>query len=92
MKVPVQYTINFGKADDSDQAIWEIVLTQEEAAAYQAAVSRGDDPNDLPELRDALQRAADEIEAQEAAICSELGEENCLDNGCTITVHFADLN
>ena len=92
MNVQLQYTISFGKLDAGDPIPWEIELTAEEAAVWQTAVERGEDPNDLPQLQEVLDRAREEIETQEAAVCEELGEENLLDEGCTVTVCFAEAD
>ncbi len=88
MKVTVQYAIEFGKCDLSDWMPWEIELNQEEEAAYHDAVSREDNLNDVPELEDVLSRARDEIEEHEAAVCEELGEDDLLEDGCSVYVQF----
>lgn len=90
MKLTVLYSIEFGKCDVSDWMPWEIELTPEEDAAYNDAVSREDDLNDVPELQDVLSRAQDEIEEHEAAVCKELGEENVLEDGCILRVQFSE--
>lgn len=88
MKVTVQYAIEYGKCDVSDWMPWDIELTPEEEAAYNDAVAREDDLNDVPELQDVLSRAQDEIEEHEAAVCKELGAENVLEDGCIMRVQF----
>lgn len=90
MKLTVLYSIEFGKCDVSDWMPWEIELTPEEDAAYNDAVSREDDLNDVPELQDVLSRAQDEIEEHEVAVCKELGEENVLEDGCILRVQFSE--
>ena len=89
MKVTVQYAIEFGKCDVSDWIPFDVELTPEEEATYKDAIARGDDPNEVPELYEVLNRAREEIEANEAAVCEELDEEDLLeDDGCTVYVQF----
>lgn len=79
MNVPIRYAFSFGKCDTTDWIPGTVDLTQEEAATYADAVSRGDALEDVAELEDALQRAADAIE-----------EEQPLDDGVDLFVEFAD--
>ena len=90
MNVTVQYAIEFGKCDVSDWMPFDVELTPEEEATYKAAISRGDDPNEVPELYEVLNRARDEIEEHEAAVCEELGEENAMEDGCILRVQFLE--
>lgn len=65
MTVQLRYGVTFGKCDSSDWIDWEIDLTDEEATAYNKAVENELPLNDVPELKDALHRAYEEIEDEE---------------------------
>ena len=62
MKVRIQYAYEYGTCDVGDWIPGEVELTEEEAAIYNDATSRGVALEDVPELQDALDRALDEIE------------------------------
>lgn len=78
MKAPIRYAYEFGKCDVSDWMPYELQMTEEESAAYQSAVSRGEDLHHVPELEEVLLRARD-----------ELGEED-LEDGVRLLVMFDD--
>lgn len=61
MKVPIRYAYEFGKCDVSDWTPYEIELTEEEAAVYKSAVSRGEALWRVKELEEVLLRARDEL-------------------------------
>lgn len=68
MVVEIRYSVTFGKGDSSDWLDWEVELTDEEAVAYNNAIENNISPNDVPELQEALQRAYEEIEAEEISM------------------------
>lgn len=68
MKVRIQYAYGFGKCDVSDWIPGEVELTEEEAAFYNDAINRGDALEDVPELQDALDRVADEVEEPDEGV------------------------
>lgn len=90
MTLDLIYTAEFGRGDGSDECEWSIELTPEEEDAYQAALE-----NDVPleeVLPDALDRALEEIKAQEWENYCELydtegGDDP--DDYFSITVRFA---
>lgn len=59
------YYVTFGKGDSSDYMDWEIELDDDEQKIFYDCVARGEDPNDIPELQNALDAARDEIESIE---------------------------
>ena len=63
--VEVRYGVTFGKGDSSDWIDGEVDLTDEEAAIYDAAIASETPLEDVKELKDALQRAYDDIEEME---------------------------
>lgn len=63
--VEVRYGVTFGKCDSSDWIDYEVELTDEEAAAYDEAIESETPLADVPALKDALNRAYEEIEEME---------------------------
>lgn len=63
--VEMRYGVTFGKCDSSDWIDYEIELNDEEEKAYDYAVENEIPLEDIPELRDALARAYEEIEEME---------------------------
>ena len=78
MSVEIRYYVSFGKGDSSEWIDWEIDLTDEEEAAYDNAVENEIPLDEVPELQDALQRAYEEIEAEEISIGIENEDEYVL--------------
>lgn len=60
--VEVRYGVTFGKCDASDWIDYEVELTDEEADAYDEAIESETPLADVPALKDALNRAYEEIE------------------------------
>ena len=73
------YYVSFGKCDSSDWMDWEIELTDEEEAAYNNAIENGIPLEEVDELQEALQRAYEEIEAEEISIGIENEDEYVLE-------------
>lgn len=86
MNVPIEYYFDFGKLHQSDVFEIEIELTPEEAEAYNAALRAARPLNEVPELEAALERAYEEIEAQEADAGAEI------DDDVILKVRFQDPN
>lgn len=63
--VEVRYGVTFGKCDSSDWIDYEVELTDEEAVAYDEAIESETPLADVPALKDALNRAYEEIEEME---------------------------
>lgn len=79
MTVEIRYGVTFGKCDSSDWIDWEVDLTEEEEAAYKKAARMGVDPNEVEELQAVLQRAYDDIEAEEISMGIDNGDEYVLE-------------
>ena len=86
MKVIVQYSVVFGKMDQTDFSPWEIDLSAQEEKMYRAIVASDLDPNNEPDLKSVLNRAHDQIEEYIDQINEELGEE--FEDGWRIIVQF----
>lgn len=69
------YYVSFGKGDSSDAIDRDIELTDEEARIYDAAVADEKDPNEIPELQAALERAYTEIAEEEIDNALEMDDE-----------------
>lgn len=63
--VEVRYGVTFGKCDSSDWIDYEVELTDEEAVAYDEAIESETPLAEVPALKDALNRAYEEIEEME---------------------------
>lgn len=77
--VELRYGVIFGKGDSSEWIDWSIELTDEETDIYDHAVANKIPLNDIPELKDALDRAYQEIEAEEIANGIDYGDEYVLE-------------
>ena len=88
----IRYGVTFGKCDSSDWIDWEIDLTDEEVAAFKKAARMGEDPNSVPELQDALQRAYDDIECEEISMGIDNGDEYVLECQGEIEMDPLELN
>ena len=88
----IRYGVTFGKCDSSDWIDWEIDLTDEEVDAFKKAARMGEDPNSVPELQDALQRAYDDIEAEEISMGIDNGDEYVLECQGEIEMDPDELN
>lgn len=74
-----QYCVVLGKGDVSDSIDYDIALTDEEAAAYDAAIENEIPFEDVPELEAALERAYAEIEEMEIENGIDLEDEYVLE-------------
>ena len=88
----IRYGVTFGKCDSSDWIDWEIDLTDEEVAAFKKAARMGEDPNTVPELQDALQRAYDDIECEEISMGIDNEDEYVLECQGLIEMDPDELN
>lgn len=77
--VEVRYGVTFGKCDSSDWIDYEVELTDEEAAAYDEAIESETPLADVPALKDALNRAYEEIEEMEIQNGIDLEDEYVLE-------------
>lgn len=68
MTVQLRYGVVFGKGDSTDWIDWEIELTKEETTAYNHAIENKIPLSEVEELKDALQRAYEEIESEEISM------------------------
>lgn len=88
----IRYGVTFGKCDSSDWIDWEIDLTDEEEEAFKKAARMGEDPNTVPELQDALQRAYDDIECEEISMGIDNEDEYVLECQGLIEMDPDELN
>lgn len=63
--VALRYGVTFGKCDGSDWIDWEMDLSEEEEAAYNNAIKMRIPLCDVEKLQSALDRAYEDIEAEE---------------------------
>lgn len=92
MTVKLRYGITFGKCDSSDWIDWEIELTDEESIAYQDAIDNEISLNEVPDLKEALQRAYEEIEDEEISMGIETEEEFVMECQGTAEIDPDELN
>lgn len=75
----IHYGVIFGKCDASDWIDYYASFTPEEQKIYDRCVLLRYDPNDNPELQDALSRAEDDIREIEESNCLEYGDEYAIE-------------
>lgn len=92
MTVELRYGVTFGKLDSSDWIEWEIELTDEEEIAYKNAIKNHIPLNEVAELQEALQRAYEEIEAEEISMGIDNGDEYVLECQGEAEVDLYELN
>ena len=77
--VEVRYGVTFGKCDSSDWIDYEVELTDEEAVAYDEAIESETPLAEVPALKDALNRAYEEIEEMEIQNGVDMEDEDVLE-------------
>lgn len=92
MTVELRYGVIFGKGDSSDWIDWEIELTPEEEIAYKNAIENKILLEDVEELKPALRRAYDEIEAEEISNGLDYGEEYVMECQGELEMDCDELN
>ena len=77
--VRILYCVQYGRGDAGDWTDAFVSLTPEEALLYDRALASGQDPNTLPALKPALDRARAELEEQETQAALDNEEEFALE-------------
>ena len=90
--VEIRYGITFGKLDSTDWIEWSIDLSDDEEKFYNHAIENKIPLNEVPELKNALKRAYEEIEDEEIDLGIENEDEYTMECQGLATVDPDEIN